>query len=707
MRFSAVIFRFLWVSIFAISFLFSEALPTEKISEPRLNVLLITIDTLRPDRLSCYGSERVKTTNIDKLASRGVLFTRAFANTTTTLPSHTNILLGTTPLYHGVHANSDFVVGDEHLTLAELLKSHGYATGAFVGGWPLDSQFGLTQGFDTYDSQFGHSSKSLERSAEEVANKATDWLKTTNSPWFLWVHCFDPHDPYEPPDPYKEQFVGDLYSGEVAYVDDALGKLLEYVNEESLFDRTLIIFTGDHGESLWEHNEKTHGFLAYNSTLWSPLIIIFPGVKARQTNVYVSHIDIFPTVCDILEIDKPDVIQGLSLLPALKDEETKNRPIYFESLYPFYSLGWAPLRGCIQDKKKFVESPIPELYDLEKDFDELKNLADEKNLNKHREKLEELIHNLASPNLKRRQQTLDRESLEKLASLGYISFGLESRKKEFGPNDDVKVALPFSNKANEAVELFENGERSRAIESIKEILTERQDIPNAYSNLANFYKKLGRLQDSIEVLKMGLTNIPSSYTIFFDLINNLAETRQYDTIMTFLKEHSFRQMNYDPALWNILGNVYYAKLDLQKAEENYLRALELDERNSLILTNLGNVKLTASRVDSISGDLQNAIELFIKAIELEPDYAEAHIGLGRAYLQANRINESIQALEKAYELDPESDDALFYLGSGYLANNKSAEALRLFNRLKERSYNRMPPGLRKRLDALIQQAQKK
>ena len=238
-------------------------------------------------------------------------------------------------------------------------------------------------------------------------------------------------------------------------------------------------------------------------------------------------------------------------------------------------------------------------------------------------------------------------------------------------------------------------------------MTERQNIPNAYLDLANFYKKMGRLLDSIEVLKIGLTNIPSSYTIFFNLINNLAEAREYDKIMTFMKEHSFRQMNLDPALWNILGNVYYAKLDLQKAEENYQRALVLDERNSLLLTNLGNVKLTASKTVSTSEDIQRAIELFKQAIEFEPYYVEAHIGLGRAYLQANQINKSIQALEKANELDPDSDDALFYLGSSYLANNKSAEALRLFNMLKERSYDRLPAGFRRRLDASIQEAQKK
>ena len=248
-------------SIFIIASAHLSATKNEKNS--RKNVLLITIDTLRADRLSCYSPEHLQTPTIDKLAERGVLFSRAFAHTSTTLPSHTNILCGTTPLHHGVHDNFNFVLNKEFLTLTEHLKDSGYSTGAFVGGFPLDSRFGLDQGFDVYDDDFGKKS-GLEIQAEVVVAKALSWLKIRENPWFLWVHCYDPHDPYDPPEPFLRQNEDDIYNGEVAYVDHILERLYTYLEKNELFNNTIIVFTGDHGEALGQHGEVTHGFFAYN-----------------------------------------------------------------------------------------------------------------------------------------------------------------------------------------------------------------------------------------------------------------------------------------------------------------------------------------------------------------------------------------------------------------------------------------------------------
>jgi arylsulfatase A-like enzyme len=280
-----LIFFFLSI-IFSLSTTYAHS-SGELIPKEKLNVLLISIDTLRADWLSCYGSKHLKTENIDGLAEKGVLFSRAFANTSTTLPSHTNILLGVTPPYHGVHDNSSFVVREEFLTLAEHLKVYGYSTGAFVGAFALDSRFGLDQGFDIYDDEFEDKktkkSSEVERKAEKVIENTLAWLKKQEEPWFLFVHCWDPHGPYEPPEPFLTQ-----------YKDHPL-------EENNLFKETLVIFTGDHGESLGQHNEDTHGFFAYNTTIWIPLIVISPGLEKRRVAHYVSHIDIFPTVCEILK----------------------------------------------------------------------------------------------------------------------------------------------------------------------------------------------------------------------------------------------------------------------------------------------------------------------------------------------------------------------------------------------------------------------
>ena len=420
-----------------------------------LNVLLITIDTLRADRVSCYSSQFLKTPHIDSLSTSGTVFMNAFANTSTTLPSHTNILLGVSPLVHGVHENQNFVVHESFLTLAEHLKASGYTTGAFVGAYPLDKRFGLAQGFDIYDDNFGRRSstnkQNLERRAAEVIASASRWIKTQNSPWFLWIHIYDPHDPYTPPSPYAEHYANSPYDGEVAYVDEVLGQFLKEMQQGNKLEHTLVVFTGDHGESLWEHGEETHGFFAYNSSIWIPLIIAAPGLKARKSETLVSHLDLFPTVCDILDLETPRFLQGQSLLPITRGRRLRHKDIYFESLSPHYGMGWAPLQGFISEKFKFIQSPIPELYNLEEDFDEKRNLAQNRDVGEYRKHLSEIIERDSSPEASRSETRLDRESLEKLSTLGYVGGAIfTEKKKEYGPEDDVKTLLPLFNRANRA-----------------------------------------------------------------------------------------------------------------------------------------------------------------------------------------------------------------------------------------------------------------
>ena len=344
-----------------------------------LNLLVVTIDTLRPDRLSCYSPEHRRTPRIDALAAKGVLFERAFAHDPETLPSHTNIFLGMTSLAHGVSENSKSIVAPDFETLAELLKGRGYATGAFVSGFPLDSRFGLDQGFDVYDDHYPAKARPgdafSERPAEKTVAAALQWLSAQKGKWFCWVHLWDPHDPYAPPEPYATQFKDDPYSGEVAYVDAEIGRLMDALGQAGLEGRTAVVLTGDHGESLGDHGETFHGYFAYNATLWVPLIIAAPGAKAGRVKDYVSHVDIFPTVCDLLGLEKPASLQGGSLSPFLRGRTRPARPIYFEALEAYINRGWAPLRGVIENGKKFISSPIPELYDMESDFAEEKNLA--------------------------------------------------------------------------------------------------------------------------------------------------------------------------------------------------------------------------------------------------------------------------------------------------------------------------------------------
>lgn len=676
-------------------------------SPGRSNLLLITIDTLRADRVSCYDSTHLKTPHFDGLAARGVLFTRAFANTSTTLPSHTNILLGVSPLYHGVHENSFFIVRKDFLTLAEHLRAAGYATGAFVGAFPLDKKFGLDQGFDVYDDDFGNRSSSnrqeLERRAADVFAKASQWMETQPSPWFLWVHCYDPHDPYAPPAPYSEQYAQSPYDGEVAYVDTELGKFLQGLRENRQLEDTFVVFTGDHGESLGQHGEVTHGFFAYNTAIWVPLMISGPGIKARQVEHPVCHLDIFPTVCDLLKLDKPEFLQGLSLVSALRGRKLPDRVIYIESLSPYYSMGWAPLRGFIKGGFKFIESPIPEIYDLEKDFDEQKNLAAEQDLEKFRKQLSEIIERDTLPGASQSRSRPDRESLEKLRSLGYISGSdTAEAKKSYGPQDDVKTLLPFYNQATEAMSLHQNGKTQEGIDLLKTIISEREDFDIPYSHLATLYLEgPGKMTEALEVLKLGFTHNPSSYEIFYKYVNFLIKAGSNEKAIELATNTRLRQMDYDPEIWTNIGAAYQNIGEYDMAQRAYEQALRIDQRYPVVYHYLGLMYFSLALRNKDTRSLQQCLENFKKAIEIDPNYADAYTGLGNAYLQTNNLEGGIYCLEKSLEIQPNQGPVIYNLGMAYFNKGDKSKALAYFTRFKKEYSQLLPPAERKNLDDLI------
>ena len=678
--------------------------------QQKQNLLLITIDTLRADRLSCYGSQYPKTPNIDSLAERGVLFSRAFANTSTTLPSHANILLGTTPNHHGVHENLNFVVRKELLTLAEHLKNNGYSTGAFVGAYALDSRFGLSQGFDFYDDKYSriHSVNlsSLERKAEAVIEAALEWLQGRVSPWFLWVHCWDPHSPYDPPEPFKTQYKDHLYEGEVAYVDLILGKLFDYMKENNLFDSTLVIFTGDHGESLGEHGEDTHGFFAYNSSIWIPLIISSPETASGSVDYYVSHIDIFPTVCDVLGIKKPSFLQGTSLLPALKGEKLPERPIYFESLYPYYSRGWAPLKGFILKKKKFIDSPLPELYDLNHDFDELYNLAEKEKIAQLTSQLREIINALTPAEKIDATQKVDRETRERLASLGYISNVRVSQKKDFSVKDDVKILLPYINKIGEGWKLYKKGNQDAGIKLLKEIIEERKDVDLAYKQLASIYQETGNPEEAIVILEQGLNALPSSYEIFIEYMKALISAQQYDKVISSFEKTNIREAEYDPEIWSNLGTAYAKKGNFDEAIKAFEMGLSLDDKHPELYNNLANACYSHGLQSRDSLIYSRCFEYYKKAIELDPEYPGPYYGLGHAYRQQGNLGGAIYCWEKALEADPDFRQAHFDLAIAYLNTGNKAKAFDLLSEYKKRYYHLMTPAEKERVDTLIEQSQK-
>lgn len=670
----------------------------------KLNVLLITIDTLRADRLGCYGNAHLNTPNIDGLAQRGAIFTRAFAHTPTTLPSHTNILLGTTPVYHGVHDNHNFVVSAEFLSLTEVLRSHGYATGAFVGAFPLDSRFGLTQGFDVYDDNYGTSSSQefsyVERKAEVVVERALKWLNYQEGPWFLWIHCFDPHQRYDPPEPFRTEYKERLYDGEIAYVDFSLRKLLNYLTDNQLEGTTLIIFTGDHGESLGQHGESTHGYFAYNSTLWVPLIIHMPNSKPAKISEFVCHIDIFPTICEALQIHKPDNLQGFSLLPLLKGKKLPKREIYFESLYPYYSRGWAPLRGFINEKIKFIDSPIPELYDLQKDFDETRNLADSTSVQEYLITLNGIMRSQAYDGQSAARRKADRQTIESLRSLGYLSSPQGVKKETFAPQDDLKVLLPYQSKLQQAMAAYHKGDMEKGADLLRQIISERKDFDLAYTYLATIYKEQKGLREALDVLRQGYANCPSSYKVIITYGMLLTDAGAYDQAIDTLQK-ALAIIDYDPETWNYLGVAYWKKTDYEGAFKAFQKSLSLDENFPIAIHNLGSLHLSVYLQSRQPQDLQSAIEKFQRAIELDPKYESAYNGLGTALKMAGDLEGAIANWKMALQIKPDYGYALYNLGLAYLLKEEKSEALQYFQKYKNLFSNALSQKERQKLDELI------
>lgn len=697
--------KFVFSSFFClIGFLINAAVPSSG-SETRKNVLIITIDTLRPDRLSCYGTLHMQTPHIDRLADEGILFSRAFANTSTTLPSHANILLGTSPLYHGVHENLNFVVKEDFLTLAEHLKTKGYNTKAYIGAYPLEPRFGLCQGFDIYDAEFPHDYNAdlttLERRAEESVDKACDGIRDAKEPWFVWVHCYDPHLPYDPPEPFLSLFAKNPYDGEVAYVDHMLGRLWDCLKQEQVYDETLIVFTGDHGESLGQHGELSHGFFAYNATLWVPLIIKVPGIESKRVDQYVSHLDIFPTICDIVGINKPLHLQGDSLVPVLEGKKLPARTIYFESMFPHYSHGWAPLMGFIQDNEKFIESPVPELYDLGKDFDEMANLADKKKLEKYRERLEKVIRDWSFAGSVRARERADPETLKRLESLGYISSSSGSEKDRYGPEDDVKNLLPIHTKNFEALALHEKGKTEEALAILQDVLQKNPKIGMTYVYLASVLSDEGRLEDSIEWLREGLSKFPGMYDIYKQYIKTLRRARAFDEIIADFNEKSFREIQVDPEIWNHVGFAYAVKEDWENAIKAFDRALSLDARYAEAFFNRGEAYLSLALQKKDPDLLEGSSENFKKSIEMDPDYAFPYFGLGKIYWEMGDMDSAIYCWQKAVELKPHFGQAIYSLGEAYLAKGDKARALHCFLYLKDHFFDQLSDELRGKIYAFI------
>ncbi len=492
-----------------------EAIPAAPGAMRGQNLVLVTLDTTRADRLGAYGFAQAATPHLDRLAAEGVLFTRAVATTSTTLPTHASILTGLHPFRHGARANALFTLGPEQQTLAELLREAGYETGAFVSSAVLARRYGLAQGFDHYDDRASEATVSMaftERSAEATTTSAIRWLDERGAgPFFLWIHYFDPHGPYRPPAGFEE--APTFYDGEIAYVDQQLGRLLEAVGAESRGD-TLVVVTADHGEAFGAHGERDHGALVQEATIQVPLILHseagLDGGVAVTTRA--SQVDILPTVLALLGLELPVGLDGVDL----SVDPPTDRAVLAESVYGYAYYGWAPLAAVYQGPLKYVHGPSPELYDLSTDPTELENLIERRP--EDAERLRRRLLALRSPDVDRLPASkveLDAEELAQLQALGYLVGGPTQERVDTG-GADPKEMLPLLDRLNDLLDSQDLPEppgllarvvdtllgrptiasRADLIGEIEAMLEEHPDFSPAWRFLVPLYEKEGRLDEA-------------------------------------------------------------------------------------------------------------------------------------------------------------------------------------------------------------------
>jgi choline-sulfatase len=674
----------------------------------RPNVLLVTIDTLRADHVGCYGFKDASTPTIDALASRGVRFETAVAHVPLTGPSHASILTGLIPLGHGFRNNSGFTLSPHVKTAADDFKQTGYRTAAFVSGFPLDRRFGFDRGFDTYDDHLpkGNDRRRtpyVERFADATTDAALRWLATSSSAaaasrWFLWVHYYDPHAPYEPPADLAARYRQTPYDGEIAFVDRQLARLLHALDTRNETSRTLILVTADHGESLGEHGEGTHGVFVYDATLRVPWVMAGPQIPAgRVSHTVARSIDVLPTLADYAGLPRLSDIDGRSLRPAANGQEMSDAPSYAESLYAELELGWAPLYAWRTAGFKFIKAPQSELYDLEHDASEVTNRVEEQHAraNDLGRKLEEVLLRTPPPAAAR---PVDSDAAERLRALGYVSGGPPSRPAGTplrDPKDGIRL-LPrlnrgmsaartepqlairelttvlhedpglFMARRTRAVAYAAAGQHDRAIADLRALDKEGQLTAEDAVVLGDNLRSAGRLEESALVLERAAHENPTFTQPLISLAELRIQERKYDEA-TALCERVLKLVPDQIEAIRRLGDLALLKEDLGTASARYSRILDLDPADVSALTKLGVVRMRSRNVDQ-------AIQLFRQAIEREPRNTEALLYLAGALASGGRPAEALPYFERALDAGPPSTMALNGLGLTRLAVGNAAGA---------------------------------
>jgi arylsulfatase A-like enzyme/Flp pilus assembly protein TadD len=624
--------------------------PAAKIKrDGRLNILLVTLDTTRADRLGCYGYGRARTPNLDGLAQAGVRFENAYSQVPLTTPSHCSILTGTYPLYHQVHNNGSYALPGQVTTLAEVLKGQGFQTAAFVGSFTVDSRLGLDQGFDVYDDRFieNEAFKPLnaERKAEKVYAAFRSWLERSEErPFFCWVHFYDPHIPYDPPAPYSIDFADSPYDGEIAYMDHFVGQITAVLREKQRLEKTLIVLAGDHGEAFGEKVETGHGVFLYDGTLRVPLIISAEGhlPKGAVIRPRVRLIDIFPSVLDMLGFPTPKEVQGTSLLPYISGRERRSLDSYLETYFPRENYGWSELIGLIEGDWKYIQSPKSELYDLKMDPQENDNaIGREGSLALAlRKRLEETITR-SSSGFASAMRELTSEEREQLRSLGYAD---RTEGAPSGPLPDPKDMVEELRISQRAETLELEGNIAEAAKVYAQILERDPGAPVNYVNLALVQAKMNQFDEAIRTLQQGIEAIPGSLTLLsrqahtFMVMGRLQKSLDAWRAVLVIDSAYFDALLASGWILDLMGKKEEARGFLEKAQA-------VEPENKFL-------RKTYALNLATSGNLKEGIAVYERLKQDFPADPEVLEDLGIAYGYAGEINKAIEVLKEAVNIRP-------------------------------------------------------
>ena len=634
----------------------------------RDNILLITIDTARADHFGSYGYARARTRHLDRLAAEGVRFDRAFSAAPITLPAHTSMFTGLYPFEHGVRNNGNFYLADRYETLATALKKQGYRTGAFVSAFVLDRRYGLARGFDVYDDRMQGSQRQVvsleaERRGDLTELALTAWLDRaadpgsgTSTPFFAWLHLYDPHEPYRPPSPFREAFADAPYDGEIAFTDAIVADVVEHLRTLGLLQTTVVAVIGDHGESLGDHGEETHSMFVYDAAIRVPFILWRPGRIPSGTIVTepVRGIDLAPTLLELAGAPPLQAPHARSLVPLFEGRRAHDSPpVYAETYLPQFYLNWSPLRTLRDDRWKYIEAPTPELYDLSVDPAEQHNVyaSQPRTAEAMRAALTRLTGGSAGAMA---AASVDRDTAEKLAALGYIGAGASPT----GPPDaaarrDPKDVIALFNRLRRANSAVRDRRFDDALPILHDVL--KEDPRNAFAQLVlgSAYMGMERYRQAIDQYRRYVALVPtSSYAhqwmaiCYVRLGDQAGALREAEAALALDPHYADARV--------LRGGILASRGRYDEAIGELRAAVETDPSKAM-------VRLDLAKVLDEAGRLVEAEREFETILAQQADYAPALTGLGAVRARQGDLNAAADLLRRAVDIDPSNSTTRFDL----------------------------------------------